>query len=98
MLYSESPGVDISNVDKNFNTLLAIKLFWRKAFLVDLETKINKNKSKIRLFQFKCGMCGSLIVSPLDSGSIGLGASLGRGHNVAFLGKTLLNAQSASFN
>jgi len=87
MLYSESPGVDISNVDKNFNTLLAIKLFWRKAFLVDLETKINKNKSKIRLLQFKCGMCGSLIVCPLDSGSIGLGSSLGRGHNVAFFGQ-----------
>ena len=37
------------------------------------------------------------MVSELDSGSSGLGSSLGQGHCVVFLGKTL-NSHSASLH
>ena len=37
----------------------------------------------------RCGRCGGLMFSALDSGASGPGSSPGRGHCVVFLGKTL---------
>ena len=52
------------------------------------------------LFSFSAwfvGRQGGLMVSVLDSGTIGLGSSPGRGHCVVFLGKTL-SCHSASLH
>ena len=52
---------------------------------------------KIAMSIAMCGRRSGLLVSELDSGSSGPGSSLGRGHCVVFLGKTL-NSHSASLH
>ena len=44
------------------------------------------------------GMRGALIVNAFDSDAISTGSSLGRGHCVVSLGKTLNNSHSASLH
>jgi len=61
------------------------------------KTIVTLFRPKLNIIAFSSWRRGSLMVSALDSGSSGLGSSLGRGHCVVFLGKTLYS-HSASLH
>ena len=48
-----------------------------------------QGQRRVLLMYFMGGRGGGLMVSALDSGSSGPGSGPGRGHCIAFLGKTL---------
>ena len=69
-----------------------------RAILAVSSGETRKKKILVRLPQsfshfvlstFHFGRCRGLMVSALDSGASGPGSSLGRGHGVVVLGKTL---------